>query len=172
VLDRHDPRLPGRHAHGYVAVTEDGTTTLNDVSEQSPWPWAEGGLISSGADLTRLLTAIFQGRLVPRTELGEMFTVPDVKYTGSASNCNAGPDAGKACFSAGLVRTALPNGVTVWGKTGSVPGYISGLFATRDLRRILVYSIDPTTNRDGLETPYVLKIAAATFDPDLAGGQP
>jgi D-alanyl-D-alanine carboxypeptidase len=32
VLDRRDPRLPGPHSHGYVAVTGDGTTTLHDVS--------------------------------------------------------------------------------------------------------------------------------------------
>jgi len=169
VPDRRDPRLPGPHAHGYVAVTEDGTTTLHDVSRQSPWPWAEGGLISSSHDLTKLIIRIFQGRLVPRSELGEMFTVPDVPYTGSAANCHTGPTAGRACFSAGLTTTTLPNGVTVWGKTGSVPGYTNGMFATRDLRRVLVYSINPTGNANGSETPYVLKIAAATFDPELAG---
>jgi D-alanyl-D-alanine carboxypeptidase len=167
VLDRRDPRLPGPHSHGYVAVTGNGTTTLHDVSEQSPWPWAEGGLISSAGDLTRFVRAIFQGRLVPPSELGEMFTVPKVRYVGT-SNCNIGPEAGRACYSAGLMRTVLPNGLVGWGKTGSRPGYTSGLFATRDLRRVLVYSLNPTGNKDGSEMPYVLKIAAATFDPGLA----
>ena len=170
VPDRRDARLPGPHAHGYVAVTADGTTTLHDVSRQSAWAWAEGGLISSSADLRRLLTQIFAGRLVPRSELAEMFTLPDVKYTGSDSNCAIGPNAGRACFSAGLTTTTLPNGVTVWGKTGSVPGYTSGMFATRDLREVLVYAINPTGNANGSETPYVSKIAAATFDPDLSAG--
>jgi D-alanyl-D-alanine carboxypeptidase len=170
VLDRRDPRLPGPHSHGYVAVTEDGTTALHDVSLQSPWSWAEGGLISSSDDLAKLITRIFEGRLVPRSEREEMFTLPDVEYTGSTSNCNVGPNAGRACFSAGLTTTTLPNGVTVWGKTGSVPGYTNGVFATRDLRRVLVYSMNPTGNADGSETPYVVKIAAATFDPELAAG--
>jgi D-alanyl-D-alanine carboxypeptidase len=58
----------------------------------------------------------------------------------------------------------------VWGKTGSVPGYTNGVFATRDLRRVLVYSMNPMGNADGSETPYVVKIAAATFDPALAAG--
>jgi D-alanyl-D-alanine carboxypeptidase len=170
VLDRHDPRLPGKHAHGYVAVTKDGTTALHDVSEQSPYPWAEGGLISSSGDLARFISAIFQGRLVPRSELEEMFSVPNVKYAGK-ENCNLGPEAGQACYSAGLMKTTLPNGLTGWGKTGSRPGYTSGLFATRDLRRVLVYSLNPTGNKDGSEMPYVLKIAAATFDPGLADGK-
>jgi D-alanyl-D-alanine carboxypeptidase len=168
-VDRHDPRLPGPHAHGYVAITEDGATTLHDVSEQSPWPWAEGGIISSGADLTRLINAILQGRVVPAGELDEMFTVPKVRYLGT-NNCVIGSDAGQACFSAGLMRTTLPNGVTVWGKTGSRPGYTSGMFATRDGRRVLVYSLNPTGDKDGSEMPYVMKIAAAAFDPDLAAG--
>ncbi|GLY88476.1 serine hydrolase domain-containing protein [Actinoallomurus iriomotensis] len=169
VLDRHDPRLPGPHAHGYVAVAKDGTTTLRDVSEQSPYPWAEGGLISDSADLRTFITAIFQGRLVPASELNEMFTVPDVPYLGT-DNCVIGPDAGRACYSAGLMRTTMPNGLTAWGKTGSRPGYTSGLFATRDLGRVLVYSLNPTGNKDGSESPYIQKIAAAVLDPDLATG--
>ncbi|MFC4911482.1 serine hydrolase domain-containing protein [Actinomadura gamaensis] len=166
VLDRRDPRLPGPHAHGYVAVTRDGKTVLADVSEQSPYPWAEGGMISSDADLTRFIRAIFQGRVVPRSVLAAMFTVPDVKYADD-SHCNLGPDTGHACFSAGLMRFTLPNGVTAWGKTGSRPGYTSGVFATRDLRRVAVYSLNPTGNKDGSESPYVMRLAAAAFDPDL-----
>ncbi len=169
VLNRHDPRLPGRHARGYVAVTKDGTTTLRDVSRQSPYPWAEGGLISSAADLTRLISAIFGGRVVPSSELPEMFTVPKVRY-GGTDNCVLGPEAGQACFSAGLMKVMLPNGLVGWGKTGARPGYTSGLFATRDLRRVLVYSLTPTGNKDGSELPYALRIAAAAFDPGLMDG--
>ncbi|GAB3960415.1 serine hydrolase domain-containing protein [Actinoallomurus acanthiterrae] len=168
VLDRHDPRLPGPHAHGYVAVTDGGVTTLHDVSEQSPYPWAEGGIISSAGDLTRLIRALFGGRVVPPAELKAMFTVPDVKYA-DGHNCNVGPYAGRACFSVGLTRTTLPNGVTVWGKTGARPGYTSGVFATRDLRRVLVYSLNATGNKDGSESPYITKIAAATFAPGFSG---
>jgi D-alanyl-D-alanine carboxypeptidase len=168
-LDRDDVRLPGPHAHGYVAVTENGTTTLHDVSEQSPWPSSEGGLISTTADLTRFINALFRGRVVPRPQLREMFTTPDVPYT-DGSQCNLGPDAGRACYSVGMTKTALPNGVTVWGKTGSRPGYTSGMFATPDLRRTIVYSLNATGNKDGSEAPYVQRIAAATLDPDLLSG--
>ncbi|RMI46638.1 class A beta-lactamase-related serine hydrolase [Actinomadura harenae] len=168
VLDRRDPRLPGPHPHGYVAVTENGKAVLHDVSEQSPYPWAEGGVISSADDLTSLIRAIFQGRVVPRSMLGAMFAVPNVKYADD-SHCNMGSDTGHACFSAGLMRVTLPNGVTVWGKTGARPGYTSGVFATRDLRRVSVYELNPTGNKDGSESPYVMRLAAAVFAPDLLG---
>ncbi len=159
----NDPRILGPHAHAYVAVNG----TLYDVTEQSPYSWAEGGMISSTADLTRLIRALYRGHLLPPAQLAQMFTVPPVPYTGGGSNCAIGPDAGMACFSMGLTRTTLPNEVTVWGKSGSVPGYTQAVFATRDLRRVLVYSLNPTGNRDGSEGPYVQSIAAATFDPDL-----
>jgi D-alanyl-D-alanine carboxypeptidase len=68
------------------------------------------------------------------------------------------------------MKTTMPNGLTAWGKTGSRPGYTSGLFATRDLSRVLVYSLNPTGNKDGSEAPYIQKIAAAVLDPDLLTG--
>jgi D-alanyl-D-alanine carboxypeptidase len=69
------------------------------------------------------------------------------------------------------MRTTLPNGLTGWGKTGSLPGYTSGLFAARDLSRVLVYCLNPTGDKDGSEMPYVLRIIAATFDPSLTSGR-
>jgi hypothetical protein len=52
-------------------------------------------------------------------------------------------------------------------------GYVAvtedGTTTLRDvsLRRVLVYSITPTGNANGAETPYVVRIAAAVYDPDL-----
>ncbi|MCP2335328.1 serine hydrolase domain-containing protein [Actinomadura rupiterrae] len=168
-LDRRDPRLPGPHAHGYVAVQENGKTVLRDVSRQSPWPAAEGGLISSTSDLTRFISALFRGRVVPKPELKEMFRVPDVPYKGH-DNCVISKTPGRACFGLGLARFESSNGVVAWGKSGSRPGYTTGLMATRDLSRVIAYSLNATGNKDGSEGPYVVRIAAATFDPTLTSG--
>lgn len=162
----NDPRLRGRHAHGYVDVAG----TLVDITEQSPYSWAEGGMISSSADLTRFVVALLHGGLLPPVEQRDLLGVPDVEYTGGGQ-CSVGPQAGRACFSAGLQRTTFPNGVTVWGKSGAVPGYTTAAFATRDLRRVLVYSLTPTGNRDGSEGSYVQNLAGATFDPALVTAQ-
>jgi D-alanyl-D-alanine carboxypeptidase len=64
----------------------------------------------------------------------------------------------------GIMRVKASNGVVVWGKTGSRPGYTSGVFATRDLSRRIVYSLNPT-NLDGTEIRYIQQIAAASFGP-------
>ncbi|MFF9771892.1 serine hydrolase domain-containing protein [Streptomyces sp. NPDC014636] len=162
VPDADHPRLPGPHSHGYLTVTSsDGTTHPVDVTEQSPWPWAEGGMISTPADLDRFMTALFRGRLLPPVQQAELFTVPDVPSFHS-SQCRTEADAGRACMTMGIMRVKASNGVVVWGKTGSRPGYTSGVFATRDLSRKVVYSVNPT-NLNGTEMRYIQQIAAASF---------
>ncbi|MCP2307378.1 serine hydrolase domain-containing protein [Kitasatospora paracochleata] len=168
VPDRDDPRLAHPASHGYLTVHDpDGTTHPVDVTEQSPWPWAEGGLISSAPDLDRFLGALLQGRLLPAAEQQRLFDVPDVPNQQN-SHCTTGPTAGRACMSMGLERVDI-NGVTLWGKTGSRPGYVSGVFATRDLGRRIVYSLNPT-GFDGAESRYILRLAQAVFPAAPAAG--
>ncbi|MFF4396236.1 serine hydrolase domain-containing protein [Streptomyces sp. NPDC001480] len=169
VPDADDPRLPGPHSHGYLTVkSPDGTSHPVDVTEQSPWPWAEGGMISTPADLDRFVTGLFRGRFLPPAQQAELFEVPDVPSFHS-SQCRTEADAGRACMTMGLMRVESSNGVVVWGKTGSRPGYTSGVFATRDLSRKIVYSLNPT-NLDGTEIRYVQRIAAASFGPVVPAG--
>jgi D-alanyl-D-alanine carboxypeptidase len=163
VPNRFDMVIPGPHAHGYVALP-DGT--LADVTEQSPWPWAEGGMLSTADDLTTVIRALVGGRLLPPAQMPDLFAVPDVAYTQADGNCQLGIQPGRACFSAGgIERVLVAPDVAVWGKTGSRPGYTTGVFTTTDLSRTLVYSLNATGNKNGSELPYVLRIATATFGP-------
>ncbi|POX50236.1 serine hydrolase [Streptomyces sp. Ru72] len=120
-----DPRIHGPHNRGYDWI--DGR--LVDVTDWNMSDrWAAGDMISTTADLERLLVALFRGRVVPGPQLEEMFTLPDVPG---------------ARYGAALERLEL-NGRVIWGKTGSRPGYATVIAATRDLSRTLVYSVDAT----------------------------
>ncbi|MFG2904339.1 serine hydrolase domain-containing protein [Kitasatospora sp. NPDC048286] len=155
--DADDPRLRHPATHPYLTVPDaDGGSHRADVTEQSPWPWAEGGMISSASDLERFMTALFRGRLLPPAQQEKLFTVPDVPLAPHSSHCG-----GAACMSMGLERLAS-DGIVVWGKTGSRPGSTSGVFATRDLARTVVYSTDPTALK-GAETPYVIGLVKSAF---------
>jgi D-alanyl-D-alanine carboxypeptidase len=155
-----DDRLPHPAAHGYLTVsTPGGGTRPADVTEQSPWPWAEGGMISSAPDLDRFVAALFRGELLPPAQQKLLFTVPDVP-----NHDNGNCQGDRACFSSGLMSARLPDGTVVWGKTGSRPGYTSGVFATRDLSREVAYTMTPT-GLQGAEAPYVLGIVGAVFAP-------
>ncbi|WP_371498878.1 beta-lactamase family protein [Kitasatospora sp. NBC_00374] len=158
-----DLRLARPAARVYLTVPgPDGTSRQEDVTEQSPWPWAEGGLISSAPDLDRFFTALFKGRLLPRAQQQRLFTVPDVPNHEN-SHCSTTPDGngGRACMSEGLEHVQI-NGVDLWGKTGSRPGYTNGVFATKDLSRKIVYSLNPT-GVGGANMSYVFGLADAVF---------
>ncbi|MCX4697599.1 serine hydrolase [Streptomyces sp. NBC_01373] len=123
-----DPRIHGPHNRGYDWI--DGK--LVDVTDWNMSDrWAAGDMISTNADLERLLVGVFRGRVVPEPQLKEMFAVPDV------------PDA---TMGAPFSPFKL-NGRTVWAKTGSRPGYHTVVAATRDLSRTVVYSVNSTDAR-------------------------
>lgn len=78
--------------------------------------WAEGGLVSTAADLDRFMAALLGGRLLPPAQQRHVYEVPDVPNA-LENKCLSS----KACFSAaGLMRYETA-GATVWGKTGSGP---------------------------------------------------
>ncbi|MFC7308741.1 serine hydrolase domain-containing protein [Streptomyces monticola] len=130
--DGPDPRIHGPHNRGY----EDMDGKLVDVTEWNMSDrWAAGDMISTAADMERLLVGLFSGRLLPQPQLKEMFTVPDVPG---------------ARYGAALERFEV-NGREIWGKTGARPGYHAVLAATRDLSRTVVYSVTATSAKeDGL----------------------
>ncbi|TRO62781.1 serine hydrolase [Streptomyces sp. IB201691-2A2] len=143
-----DWSIPAPYTRGLVAVP--GSGGLKDVSVQNPFGWAEGGMISNAPDLARFFTALYRGRLLPPAQQKDLFRMPAAA-------------SGDTQFSyGGLQRTEFPDGTVVWGKSGHVPGYTSGAFATRDLRRLLVYALNPTDRTP--ELPYVMRIAGAAFD--------
>jgi D-alanyl-D-alanine carboxypeptidase len=151
-----DPAMPGPYLHGYDRPFRDATAPLTDISEQNPSLYgAQGAMISTTADLDRFITALFRGRLLPPARLNDMFTIPAAA-------------SGPFRYSMGLLAYTFPNGVTVWGHTGETPGYVSGIFATRDLARTLVFAYTPTEPAASAQVLTAeLAIAQAAYDPRL-----
>ncbi|MEV6616211.1 serine hydrolase domain-containing protein [Streptomyces sp. NPDC051051] len=145
-----DPRIAGPHNRGYQAVRKaDGTTEFVDVTEWNQADrFAAGDMISTTADLERLLTSLFGGRIVPRPQLREMFTLP-ARVEG-------------ATYSAGLQRFAY-GGRVYWLKTGGRYGYNAMVAGTRDLSRTLVYSVNATDAKGEEANPVAERIALAAL---------
>lgn len=146
-----NPRIRGPHNRGYQSFERpDGTTELRDVSVWSSTDgWAAGDIISSTADLERFTRALFDGKVVRGPLLEEMFTLPHLKQ-------------GTAAYSVGLTTWKL-GGRQVWGKTGGRWGYNTGIGATRDLSRTLVYSVNSTDAKGRGENTVVLNLVVAAF---------
>ncbi|MEU3414872.1 serine hydrolase domain-containing protein [Streptomyces sp. NPDC006658] len=114
-----DTRVQGPHSHSYFTAADgrrvDGTawnTTFGGVG---------GALVSTPADLTRFVSALFTGRLLPAPQLAEMRRTVD-----------ADPDRlwPGARYGLGLISSPLSCGSTWWGHAGTVPGGHRALVAT------------------------------------------
>ncbi|MFI1203898.1 serine hydrolase domain-containing protein [Streptomyces sp. NPDC020883] len=147
-LPGRDPRIHGPHIHGYLRMTDGRMVDITDYDQTSAW--GEGEMISTIGDLERFQTALFSGMLLPRPILERMFTLPDgVRMV----------DGTPARFGAGL-QTVTVNGITLWGKTGERYGYSSFMVATRDQRRRVVFTFNPT-HRDATQSQMTLRVAEA-----------
>ncbi|MFH8241418.1 serine hydrolase domain-containing protein [Streptomyces sp. NPDC018321] len=145
-----DPRIRGPHNRGYQAVEQpDGTVRLLDVTEWNQADrWAAGDMISTTADLEKLLTKLFRGRIVPKPELEEMFTTP------------AGVPGARR--SAGLEYKDV-DGEIFWGKSGSRYGYSALIGGTRDLSRTVVCSVNSTDAKSAGPKPVLDGITMAAL---------
>ncbi|CAM5674281.1 Class A beta-lactamase-related serine hydrolase OS=Streptomyces alboniger OX=132473 GN=CP975_29165 PE=4 SV=1 [Streptomyces alboniger] len=145
-----DPAIRGPHNRGYQTVKRaDGTTDLVDVTDWNQADrWVAGDMISTTADLERLLNRLFRGDLVPRPQLKEMFTVPrGIK----------GAD-----MSAGLQRFEF-EGRVYWLKSGAWYGYGTVIAATRNLSHTLVVSVGGTDVKSEDMNPVTERIARAAL---------
>ncbi|MEU1914648.1 serine hydrolase domain-containing protein [Streptomyces massasporeus] len=148
VVPGNDPRIHGRHVHGYLSMADGGLEDITVYDQSSAR--GEGDMISTTGDLDRLLAALFSGALLPPELLRLMFTLPpdDVRML----------DGSPARYSTGL-QQATVNGVTLWGKTGETYGYKNAAFSTRDQRRRFVLAYHPTTARNGAESQMIARVA-------------
>ncbi|MFE2289171.1 serine hydrolase domain-containing protein [Streptomyces sp. NPDC059443] len=103
--------------------------------------WSEGGLTSTAADLDAFLRALLDGRLLPPRQQRHLFEVPAVPSAPGNTSC----PTSEACFSAGGLMGIELNGTKVWGKTGSMGGWTSGIFASADDHRRTVYALRPAS---------------------------
>ncbi|MEV0124615.1 serine hydrolase domain-containing protein [Streptomyces sp. NPDC050703] len=148
-----DPRIRGPHNRGYQAVKRaDGTTRLVDVTEWNQFDrFAAGDMISSTADLETFTRELFDGSVVPRPQLKEMFTLPRLA-----------PGAPEPTFGAGLQHMEV-GGRDVWLKTGARHGYVNMIAATENGSRTLVYSVNATDAKGQGMNPVAERVARAAL---------
>ncbi|PDY96357.1 serine hydrolase domain-containing protein [Bacillus thuringiensis] len=103
--------IPGtNHARGYFQP--DGASELKDITYYNPSIGSSAGdMISTADDLNKFFSYLLSGKLLKEQQLKQMLTtVP----TGSAEIVGYG---------LGIYETKLPNGVSIWGHSGGIPGF-------------------------------------------------
>ncbi|HHY2675949.1 serine hydrolase domain-containing protein [Bacillus toyonensis] len=111
-LPGNSPVIPGKnHARGYVKM--EGTGEWKDITYYNPsLANAAGDMISNADDLNTFFSSLLGGKLLKERELKEMLTTVPVK----------GKEVGDG-YGLGIYETKLPNGVSVWGHGGGIPGF-------------------------------------------------
>jgi D-alanyl-D-alanine carboxypeptidase len=129
-------RIAGPYAHGYYVFAKPPAT---DVSGVTPYPWAAGAMVSSGADILSFYRALLSGRLIEPQLLESMkTTVPEGRRT----------DIPGSRYGLGLERFPTSCG-TAWGHNGAIAGYLVFAFTSNDGRRQAVLMV----NEDGSTLP-------------------
>ncbi|MCQ9181268.1 beta-lactamase family protein [Streptomyces sp. IBSBF 2953] len=134
-----DVRIAGLHARGYLHPDEAGAPLVDSTEQTVSWAQSAGAIISSPADLNTFMTALMRGRLLTPRMLEAMTTVTPTDATGTRF------------YGLGLRRYDLSCGTQVFGHTGTVQGYYTYAFATRDGRRSLS-AMANTSNKGSVNT--------------------
>jgi D-alanyl-D-alanine carboxypeptidase len=111
-LPGNSPVIPGKnHARGYMKIDE--TSELKDMTYYNPsLANSAGDMISNADDLNKFFSFLLGGKLLKERELKEMLTTVPIEGKGVGDG-----------YGLGIYETKLPNGISVWGHGGAIPGF-------------------------------------------------
>lgn len=130
--------IPGRYARGYLTPDEAGAPLVDSTAQTVSWAQSAGAVISSGHDLNTFLSALLGGRLMSAARLAQMQEWTTVNSTQG--------------YGLGLRRRDLSCGVSVYGHTGTVQGYYTYAFTSKDGRRSITAVANTSNNGTVLTT--------------------
>ncbi|MFE6775892.1 serine hydrolase domain-containing protein [Streptomyces sp. NPDC057702] len=131
--------IKGTHVRGYLHPDEEGGALVDSTEQTVSWAQAAGAMISNEADLNTFMSALLRGRLLPAKTLDAMLTMTPADATNTRF------------YGLGLRRYDLSCGTRVYGHTGTVQGYYTYAFTTRDGKRALS-AMANTSNRGAANT--------------------
>ncbi|GLV84497.1 D-alanyl-D-alanine carboxypeptidase [Streptomyces lavendulae subsp. lavendulae] len=134
-----DTKIKGLHANGYLHPDEAGAPLVDSTEQTVSWAQSAGAMISSAADLNTFTSALVTGRLLPPQLLDQMLTMTPTDATNTRF------------YGLGLRRYDLSCGTSVYGHTGTVQGFYTYAFSTRDGKRSLA-AMANTSNRGSANT--------------------
>lgn len=133
-----DTAIAGRHANGYLP-DDDPALPMVDATEQTvSWAQSAGAIISSTRDLNTFFSALLGGRLTSAAQLAQMQQWTPVNSTQG--------------YGLGLRRRDLSCGVSVYGHTGTVQGYYTYAFTSKDGKRSVTALANTSNNGTVLTT--------------------
>ncbi|MFE2874131.1 serine hydrolase domain-containing protein [Streptomyces roseus] len=131
--------IKGAHLHGYLHPDEAGAPLVDSTEQTVSWAQSAGAMISNTADLNTFTSALLGGRLLKPRTLDAMLTMTPTDAANSRF------------YGLGLRRYDLSCGTSVYGHTGTVQGFYTYAFTTRDGKRSLA-AVANTSNKGAANT--------------------
>lgn len=131
--------IKGLHANGYLHPDEAGAPLVDSTEQTASWAQSAGAMISSAADLSTFMSSLLGGKLLRPGTLDAMLSVTPTDTTNTRF------------YGLGLRRYDLSCGTQVYGHTGTVQGFYTYAFTTRDGSRALS-AMANTSNRGQANT--------------------
>lgn len=131
--------IKGLHINGYLTSDEAGAPLVDSTEQTASWAQSAGAMISNPADLSTFMSALLSGKLLSPRVLDAMITVTPTDATNTRF------------YGLGLRRYDLSCGTSVYGHTGTVQGFYTYAFTTRDGGRSLT-AMANTSNRGEANT--------------------
>ncbi|GGT15453.1 serine hydrolase domain-containing protein [Streptomyces purpureus] len=132
-------KIKGSYIRGYLHPDEAGAPLVDSTEQTLSWGQSAGAMISNPADLNTFMSALLGGKLLRAPMLSAMLTMTPTDATNTRF------------YGLGLRRYDLTCGTSVYGHTGTVQGYYTYAFATRDGGRSLA-AMANTSNRGQANT--------------------
>ena len=125
-------RMPRPYLHGYEVAADQGAEDVSELINPSG-AWASGGIVSTPVEVARFIRAYVSGRLFDAATRRQQFRF----RRGSSSP----PGPGRNAAGLGLFRYRTRCG-TVYGHTGSFPGYRLFAASSANGRRSVMFSVN------------------------------
>ncbi|MFD6288442.1 serine hydrolase domain-containing protein [Streptomyces sp. NPDC060205] len=130
--------IAGRHTKGYLPPDVADGTLVDSTEQTVSWAQSAGAVISSTRDLDTFFSALLRGRLTSAAQLAQMQQWTPVNATQG--------------YGLGLRRRDLSCGVSVYGHTGTVQGYYTYAFTSKDGARTVTALANTSNNGTVLNT--------------------
>nr|AFD03095.1 putative D-alanyl-D-alanine carboxypeptidase [uncultured bacterium 8] len=130
--------ISGRHANGYLTPDAAGAALVDSTEQTVSWAQSAGAVISSTKDLDTFFSALLRGKLTSAAQLTQMQQWVTVNSTQG--------------YGLGLRRRDLSCGVSVYGHTGTVQGYYTYAFTSKDGGRSVTAVANTSNNVNVLNT--------------------
>ncbi|MCX4579758.1 beta-lactamase family protein [Streptomyces sp. NBC_01571] len=130
--------IPGTHANGYLTPDAAGAALVDSTAQTVSWAQSAGAIISSARDLNTFFSAVMAGKLMAAAQLAQMQQWTTVSSTQG--------------YGLGLRRRDLSCGVSVYGHTGTVQGYYTYAFTSKDGKRSVTSLANTSNNANVLNT--------------------